>query len=204
MFIFFAIVAGLVGLLISALVIHGVNRLFKIDGATFPKALGISFPLFLLTVVNGSFLYPLLSWIAIIASIAVLFAVYKKLFNVSFVKFAGVSATYVAISVAATLLVVIPVRLYAITAFAISGNSMAPTFEAGDFVLVGKISKSFDVGDYVIAEIPCTNFQPCYVARKITEVSGDRYTIATETGLAYSINKDALVGKVILNLGQGW
>lgn len=58
---------------------------------------------------------------------------------------------------AIALLVVMPIRMYVASPFLVSGSSMHPTFETGDYLIVDKLSYNFEPpqrGDIVVFKYP--------------------------------------------------
>src|SRR3954471_8919762 len=67
------------------------------------------------------------------------------------------------------LIIVIPIRLFVIGPFIVSGSSMVPTFQNGNYLIIDKLSYRFSVPkrDDVIVFIPPVDSSKFYIKRVI-------------------------------------
>jgi signal peptidase I len=85
------------------------------------------------------------------------------------------------------LIIVIPIRLFVAQPFVVSGASMHPTFENGDYLIVDEISYRFhdpQRGDVIILRPP-TNTSTFYIKR-IVGLPGERISFDNDTITVYN------------------
>lgn len=76
------------------------------------------------------------------------------------------------------LAIVIPFRLYVAQPFVVSGSSMVPTFESGDYLIVDELSYRFNEpkrGDVIILKKPRQEEE--YLIKRIVGLPGEKLTI---------------------------
>lgn len=197
---------------------HIVNKLFGIIASTYLRVVSILF-LALATslVISGiGFLLdmPVFRLLAVLGSYAVGTFLYRKYFQTGFWKsvlilFAGNITALVLLVILAVLL-----RGFLFSPFLVDGNSMAPAYPSGEYIVIEKIDRTAAVGDVVIATVK--DAQGTYdviarvagisgdVVKGVSVHQGDLYLTkdnptATST---YMVSKSAVIGKPVLDLGQ--
>ncbi len=157
---------------------------------------------------------PVLKLFAILGSYVVGAFLYRKWFQTRFWK--SVLILFVGNIVIFILLVVIVfvLRGFLFSPFLIDGNSMAPAYPSGEYVVIEEIDRTARTGDVVIAAVK--NAQRAYaVIARVAGVSGDVVNGITvpqddiyltkdnpTSTSTYMVSKNAVVGKPILDLGQ--
>ena len=94
------------------------------------------------------------------------------------------------------LAIVIPLRTFVAEPFIVSGASMDPTFETGQYLVVDQLSYDFNTpqrGDVVIFKYP--NDPKLYFIKRIIGLPGE--TLSMDTGKVTIINKDSPAGLLL-------
>src|SRR3989344_5824044 len=95
-----------------------------------------------------------------------------------------------------TLIIVLPIRIFIAQPFIVSGASMDPTFENGEYLIVDEISYRFSDpkrGEVVIFKFP---FEPKkFLIKRVIALPNERISIENETVTIY--NKDKPQGFVL-------
>jgi len=95
------------------------------------------------------------------------------------------------------LLIVIPIRIYIAQPFIVSGASMFPTFETGDYLVVDQISYNFDKptrGDVIIFKYP-NDTSKFFIKRiiglpgEIIEIEGTKVYIVGDDGKRHELSE---------------
>jgi len=115
------------------------------------------------------------------------------------------------------LAIVIPIRAFVAQPFVVSGTSMVPTFENGDYLIVDELSYRFESphrGDVVVFKYP--KDQSLYFIKRIIGLPGDTvsisgsqvtiYNAAHPEGIAldepYIVNKSSSVSTTVVTPGN--
>ncbi len=80
------------------------------------------------------------------------------------------------------LLIVVPFRLYIAQPFIVSGESMSPTFETGEYLIVDQLSYKFEAperGDVVIFKYPLDTSK--YFIKRIIGLPGEKVSVHGST-----------------------
>lgn len=150
-----SLVAIIVGFFVGGALLVWVSKLFKIENPSYKKSL-------IVLIVSGvaSFIAGIIFGIInlgflsnVLVSVTTFFAFhyfYKKYYQVSWKKSLGIYVVFGIIGFVISLAVVIPTRLYIVSPFVASGETMSPTYNNGDYLLINKFSKDFSRGDIVV------------------------------------------------------
>lgn len=138
-----------------ALNIVWITRLFKIESASYKKSLialivsGIagSIASIIFGIINLGFLSNIL---VSVITFLVFHHFYKKYYQSSWKKSLVIYIAFIIVSIVISLLIIIPTRLYIFSPFVIIGNSMSPTYDDGDYILINKFNRSFVRGDVIV------------------------------------------------------
>jgi signal peptidase I len=115
-----------------------------------------------------------------------------------FIKFAVVSV-----------LIVLPIRLWIAQPFIVSGASMEPALESGDYLIIDEISYRFTEpkdGDVIVFRYPVDPSK--YFIKRITNipekneyfVEGDNKTASYDSRYWGNVPKENIIGRAILRL----
>ena len=151
--------------LLSALILFGLSKLFKIENATYKSSIkillfcgivnllisGFFTGLKMGAVINSSFLFVL---VIELTTFFVFYYFFKKYHQSNLKKSLGIYISFSVISVASALIIIMPLRTHIVEPFVVSGESMNPTYNNGDYLLIDKLSNKFDRSDIIIAHNP--------------------------------------------------
>lgn len=144
-----------VSLFVGAGILVWTTKLFKIEKPRYKKSLIVlvisGITSFIAGIIFGIIKLGFLS--NVLASITTFFVFhyfYKKYYQNSWKKSLGIYIIFGIIFIIVSLLVVIPTRLYIVEPFTASGETMSPTYNNGDYLLINKLSKDFVRGDVVV------------------------------------------------------
>ena len=155
LFIFAIIILAVIVYLAEAGILVWVEKLFKIENPTYKNSLktilfsgivgiivGIIFSIINLGLLSN-----------IIVTVVSFFTFHyflKKYYLSSWKKSLGIYVVFGIVGIIVSLVVVIPIRLYISSPFAVAGEAMSPTYNNGDYLLINKFDKNFARGDVVI------------------------------------------------------
>ena len=153
--ILFLLVVIIVGLFIGGGLLVWISKLFKIENPSYKKSFvvlivsGIAILIagIIFGIINLGFLSNVL--VSIVAFFVFHFF-YKKYYLSSWKRTLGIYLVFGIISIVVSLIIIIPFRLYVVSLFTVSGETMSPTYNNGDYVLINKFSKDFSRGDVVV------------------------------------------------------
>ena len=143
-------------------ILFWITKLFKLESPSYKKSLiililsGLASGVIRLIVgvVNLGILSAIL---ATIGSFLTFHYFLKKYYQNSWKKSLGIYVVFGIISVVASLIIVVPTRLFLVEPFVVSGKAMSPTYNSGDYLFINKLSKSFNRGDVVIVRLQQQN-----------------------------------------------
>ena len=185
--------------LISVLILFKLSKLFKIKNATYKNSViillfygvasfsisGFFAGLKMETVINSSFLLVL---IIELITFFVFYYFFKKYYRSSLKKFLGIYISFSIISTISMLIIIVPLRAYITEPFMVSGESMNPTYNNGDYLLIDKLSNKFDRSDIIIARNPKERNQ--FIIKRIIGLPNEKVEIR---------NGDVFINGKILN-----
>lgn len=150
-----SLIIAIVWLFAGAGILVWVTNLFKIERSSYKKSLVVLIVSGIISIIAGvvfAMINPgfLSSLMASITTFFVFHYFYKKYYQVSLKKSLGVYIVFGIIGIVISLAVVIPTRLFLVSPFIVSGETMSPTYNNGDYLLINKFNKDFSRGDVVI------------------------------------------------------
>lgn len=137
--------------IVSCMALAGVllwlEKSFKIENPTYKIALKIV----TFSSIVGLILSILSSILSFVASFFVFHYLLDKYYTIgSWKKSLKIYFLFWIIGAVLTAIIIIPIRFYIFSPFAIDGEAMSPTYNNGDYLLVNKLSDDFVRGDVVI------------------------------------------------------
>ena len=161
--IFSLITIIIIFFLINALILLGLTKLFKIQNATYKNSIKILLFLSIIIILAEQIFVVFksligLDFLFILVEILITFFVFyyffKKYYQSSLKKSLGIYLSFSVISLVSTLIIIIPIRAHIAEPFVVSGKSMSPTYNNGDYLLIDKLSNKFNRSDVVVAHNP--------------------------------------------------
>jgi len=149
------LVAVVLGFLVGSLILLWISKLFRINFPSYKKSIVV---LIVLSVV-GSIAGLVSSMINLgfltnaLAALIVFFTfhyLYKRYYQSSWGKSLGIYIVFTIIGILISVVIIVPVRLYVVQPFVVSGEAMSPAYVNGDYILINEFDKQFDRGDVII------------------------------------------------------
>lgn len=170
----------IIGYSLSAAVLTGLLKIFKIEKADFKKSLVIVFFSGLAGLIADAILKSIgLGEISNFLIAVILFAVFyyllKKYYSVDWKKALGIYVAFSIITIILSFLIVLPVRSYVIQPFYVIGDSMSPNYNQDDYLLIGMIGRQFSRGDVVVFRNPKAQDQ--FSIKRIIGLPGEKVEI---------------------------
>ena len=196
-----AILIGIpLGLLFEALFLHLTTKIFKIENTKYKTALKVSAYFWLLAIILAFIIGALFSVVdikflgnivAVITGFFIANFLYKKYYltdtkqniKIYIVKMllSGVASFIIAIGI------VVPIRMFIVQPFFMSGASMVPNLTDGDYTLINEFNKDYKRGDIVVFKYPKDEKQ--FFLKRIVGLPGEKVEI--KQGIV-SVNGKAL------------
>ncbi|MFC1598801.1 signal peptidase I [Patescibacteria group bacterium] len=157
------IIAFILGILIGALILNIVAKLFKVANANYSRAINITILEWLVTLIFSGIVYYLLSLTAfinlwglaeIVLAIVIFHILLKIFYKTFFIKNLGIYIVRAIFAFILTLLIVLPIRMYVIEPFYVKGNAMNPGIGNKDYLLFQKFDKRIKRGDIIVYKNP--------------------------------------------------
>jgi len=201
--IFFLITIIIIFFLVSALVLFGLSKLFKVQDATYKNSIKILLFFSVIVVlierifvifkslIGLNFLFIL---VEILITFFVFYYFFKKYHQSNLKKSLGIYISFSVISVVSALIIIIPLRAHIAEPFVVSGKSMNPTYNNGDYLLIDKLSNKFDRSDIIIAHNPKEQNQ--FMIKRIIGLPNEKIEIRNGN---VSINGEILNEEYIIN-----
>ncbi|MDP9249094.1 MAG: signal peptidase I [bacterium] len=147
--------AVIAGLLIGGAILLGVSKLFGIQNPSYKKSLVILVASWLASTVVGVIfaiidLGAISNALVTLASFYAFYYLFHRYYASTWAKTLGVYIAFSVAGVLAAIILVLPLRLFALEPFTIVGDAMSPTYESGDYLLVNKLVRSYERGDTVL------------------------------------------------------
>ena len=161
--IFFLITIIITFFLINALVLFGLTKLFKIQNATYKNSIKILLFFSIIIILVGQIFIVFKSLIGldflfilfeILITFFVFYYFFKKYYQSNLKKSLGIYLSFLVISLVSTLIIVMPIRAHIAEPFVVIGESMNPTYNNVDYLLIDKLSNKFDRSDIIVAHNP--------------------------------------------------
>ncbi len=163
LFILVVLLFLILSLFISAGVLFGVSKIFKIEEINYKKTFKIISWLFLsyfiiniiLGLVNKVInLGVFLDILYITAYLAAFEYLLMKYYKISWKRVLGLFSVFFLIIYLLMIITIVPFRLYVVSPFVVSGYSMSPSFNRGNYLLIEKFDRNFSRGDVVVYKYP--------------------------------------------------
>lgn len=146
-------------LLVQAGILILVEKLFKIENPTYKNSLktllfsgiAVAVVAIIFSIINLGLLSNV---IVALVSFFVFHYFLQKYYLSSWKKSLGIYVVFGIFGLIVQLFIVVPTRLYVFEPFAVSGETMSPTYNSGDYLLINKLDKSFERGDVVVFRYP--------------------------------------------------
>ena len=144
--LFFLIIA----LFIDSGILLWLKKVFKLKNPTYKKSIKIIIISSIVSFVVGIFS----ELLGIIAALLVFHYFLKKYYQSNWEKSLGIYAISSAIFIILIFITDIPIRKYIAEPFLVSSETMNPTYNNGDYLLINKLSNKFDRSDVIVAHNP--------------------------------------------------
>ncbi len=183
-----------VSLPLLALLLLLVEKIIRLEGRNYKQSLIVLLTSFcggLLLSLPLSALHlntPLSIICVLLVGVIIFIMATMKRFNTSFLKALGIYALYQVFLFAATLLIVLPTRLFLIQPFVTTGISMSPTYNEGDYLIINKFDHQYHRSDVIVLHHPPTEQK--YLIKRIVGLPGEQVEIK---------NNEILIDGVLFN-----
>jgi signal peptidase I len=170
---------GIVFFLLNGLIFFALCRTFKGSYVTYGKSLLITLSFWVIIIIIGI----LLAWaglglwgtlINIIIGYFILAYLFRKYFSISWGRSLAIFILQNIIWLLIALLVALPVRLFVIEPFMISGQSMSPHYNQGTYLFVEKFDKSINRDDIIVFRMPNSS---TYLIKRAVGLPGEHITV---------------------------
>lgn len=160
---------------IEALLLHITTKIFKLNKASYKKAMIVSALQWLVILIIAIILGIILSilglqnlniFLAIIIGFSIFHKLLQKYYQTNLKKNISIYIVFTIFTVIIPLTIIIPVRTFFVEPFYVSDSAMAPAYEDGEYLLTDKFTKDYQRGDVVIFRSP-DNPQENYIKRII-------------------------------------
>jgi signal peptidase I len=204
MFIVLLILGVIISILLNGLLLWGVSRLFKISNAAFGKSILVSLLAGIATALCN-FIFALIGLgilgylLALVIGFLVLYYFYKKYYSVSVRKSIGVYVVNIVIAVVIALVIVLPIRLLVTEPFVVSGDSMSPHLNKGDYIIIDKYDKSYERDDVIVYYVSEDETGDVHLIKRIVGLPTEKIEI--KDGSLYingTLLKDSYISTPIL------
>jgi len=153
--IFILLIALIASLFIGGGILVWVTKLFKVENPSYKKSLIILIVSGVASVIAGIIFGIInLGFLSnVLVAVATFFAFHyflKKYYQSNWKRSLGICIVFGIIFSVISLLIIIPIRLYIVSPFVASGETMSPAYNNGNYLLINKSSKDFVRGDVVI------------------------------------------------------
>lgn len=220
---FLAIIALtiLIVCVLYTLILKGVSKVFKVTRFSLARATGIvllQIVVSALCLVIGELsghqgVSAILGFIIFGVGAYVLF---RKYTGITVKKFIPLWVVYLIVSTVCGVVLVLGIRNVIAIPFLVSGNSMAPEYVSGDYLIVERWDTDVRVGDVIIANVPVEDGTDYYRIARVLGMSGDEVRGVTVPANMYYIaagnpeasdgpilvGKKSILGKPLVNLGS--
>ena len=169
-------------ILLQVTLLYFLNKLFKIQNISWLKSLLIIFSLFIgggvISIILGLFLPVLIVQIATaILSYFIFDYFIKKSGNlISVGKKIFLFITFLVLSIVLSVVVALSFRLNIAEPFTVAGDSMAPTYLKGDYLILSKIHGAYKRGDIVVYTTDTAKGKT-YIIQRIIGLSNETVSI---------------------------
>lgn len=202
--LFFVFLLSLLALPLTALLLDWLARRFKIAGTAYRLALKLEiwrFGIVLVLALVWSLIFTdqlILTFLSYVSSIAAFFYLARLIYKIGWQKIALLFISWqLAIALAGAVAVIL-IRTFVFLPFYISGDSMEPALNNGDYVLIKRFDRNYQRGDIVIISEPAV--PGTFLVKRIIGLPGERiaikssglYRIDIKTGQGVKIDEPYL------------
>lgn len=203
------LVLAALGVFIGAGILNGLSKAFKLNEVKYAKSLIITILTFVASLVAGVIfgiinLGILSNVLATVAAFLAFHFLLKKYFQSSWGKSLGIYILNGILTLIVALIIIVPIRLYIAEPFIVKGDSMSPIYNEGDYLVISKLTMTFQRGDIVVMKIPNTNN---FVLKRIVGLPNEHVEVKNQqvfvngVGLTDSYAKGEIYGGNPVKLG---
>ncbi|HPA25776.1 MAG TPA: signal peptidase I [bacterium] len=172
---------------LDALLFYATTKIFRLNEATYKKALIVSLLQIIFILIIGVIISVISKNSIIITVLEIFFGLVifhillKKFYQTNLKKNIAIYIVFVIITVVLSFVIVLPVRSFVVEPFVSEKQAMEPTYQNGDYLLINKFDKNFNRGDVVIFKNPDNQRQ--YFIKRIIGLPGEK--IQLKDGFVY-------------------
>ena len=157
--ILIGIIIIIISLFVSAGILLWIKKIFKVENPTYKNSIKILIILGITSVVAGVIFgiinLGFFSDILIMLTTFFVFCFFlKKYYQSTWKKSLGIYITFSIIVTVLQLAIIIPTRLYLVSPFFVEGETMSPTYNDGDYLLINKTTTKFDRSNIIVTHNP--------------------------------------------------
>lgn len=193
------IISGIVllaiGFFLQSWVLHLLTKLFKLDSVSYRKALATNGIQVVANILIGLLLagifylvgtQDLVGTLTWLLTFIAFHLILKKLYKSSFGKNVAIYLLITIATIIISVIIIIPTRTFIAQPFYMSGNSMEPTLQDGEYILFTRLNKDYMKGDIVVLRSPASNN---LLIRKISGVPGEKIQLPNDEIIELKNNK---------------
>lgn len=213
LFIFFLLTIIIIIFLVSALILFGLTKLFKVQNATYKNSMKILLFFSIVSILVEQIFIVFkslidLNLLFVLIEISITFFVFHYLFKRYYQniwkKSLCIYITFFILTIIFSLAVIMPTRHFLVEPFYVKGDKMSPTLIENDYLLTDKFNNNYQKGDIIIFN---SQDQTEISIGRIIEFSdeADEYFVSednrkadSDSQISETINKKDIIGKVFL------
>ena len=197
--------------LVSALILFGLTKLFKIQNATYKNSIKILLFFSVISILAErtftvfKFLIDLSFLFAIVLGIITFFVFHyflKRYYQSNWKKSLGIYIGFFILNIIFSLAIIIPIRYFIIEPFYVKGDKMSPTLIENDYLLANKLSNNYQKDDIIIfnsrTEISIGRIVGLTDEANKYLISKDNIKVYSDSQIPEIINEKDIIGKVFL------
>ncbi len=173
------VIVAVAGFFISSAILLGLSKLFKISNASYRKSMlvvllsgiGSSITGIVFSLIGLGVIAQILS---VIAGYLILSSLFKKYYQASWGKSLGVYVANIVVGVIIALVVAVPIRLFVIEPFVVSGQSMSPHLNQGAYLFIEKFDKNIQRDNVIVFK--SSNSQ-AYLIKRVIGLPSEKITL---------------------------
>jgi len=202
MLIFLFLILFITGFAFNAFLLHLTTKFLKVEGSNYKTALTITILQWTITIVISIVTGIILAIIGfgylntiltLILGFVIFHKLFQKYYKTNLKKNSLIYIIFTVIIVIVSLTIIVPTRIYVIEPFYAKGAAMNPTYQNGDYLIIDKISKSYERGDVIVFRYPRDPQQ--FFIKRIVGLPGEKIQIKDTSVFLYnSKNPD---GKIL-------
>jgi signal peptidase I len=177
------IVINAISLLIQSAILVGTSKLFKVSDATYKKSLLITLgsfvAQFLVLIIFSTIIRTSIATIlGIVASIVVFCLIIRRYYQISLGRSLGIYVVNeifaIIFGVIIAVIVAIPVRIFLFEPFIVSGSSMSPHYNTGDYMFIEKFTNTFNRDDVIVYQ---SSTKKAYLIKRIIGLPNENISL---------------------------